>query len=97
MWRRYARLEDVPGHRFAQRQDRCGVDELLKMNFNFVTMHFFERASIAAMMEHGKENFKNNNTVYSDTYDYGLTREEMRIIPGQEWLDLEEEFNKGSK
>ena len=20
----------------------------------------------------------------------------MRIIPGQEWLDLEEEFNKGS-
>ena len=49
------------------------------------------------MMEHGKENFKNNNTVYSDTYDYGLTREEMRIIPGQEWLDLEEEFNKGSK
>lgn len=73
------------------------LDELLKMNFNFVTMHFFERASIAAMMEHGKENFKNNNTVYSDTYDYGLTREEMRIIPGQEWLDLEEEFNKGSK
>jgi len=72
------------------------LKELLAMNFNLVTMHFFERASISAMIEHGRINCRNNNTVYSDTYDYGMTKEEMRLIPGQKWLDLEQEFYEGT-
>ena len=74
------------------------LDELLKMNFNFVTMHFFERASIAAMIKHGKENFKNNSTVYSDTFDTGLTpeeKEEILAMNGKKWLEFEKHFYKG--
>lgn len=71
------------------------LDELLKLNFNFVTMHFFERAAISAMLHHGKINCKNNNTVFSDTYDYGMSREEIREISGMsgtKWLELEKKF-----
>ena len=71
------------------------LSELLKLNFNLVTMHFFERASIAAMIKHGKENFKNSNTVYSDTFDMGLTQEERAEISGmngRKWLDWERHF-----
>lgn len=71
------------------------LDELLKLNFNLVTMHFFERAAIGAMLKHGRENFKNGNTVYSDTCDTGLTREELAQISGmngRKWLDWEKHF-----
>ena len=71
------------------------LSELLKLNFNLVTMHFFERASIAAMIKHGKENFNNSNTVYSDTFDMGLTQEERAEISGmngRKWLDWEKHF-----
>ena len=71
------------------------LDELLKLNFNLVTMHFFEKASIAAMIKHGKENFKNNNTVYSDAFDTEMTPEEIeqiRGMRGQKWLDFEKSF-----
>lgn len=71
------------------------LDELLKLNFNLVTMHFFERAAISAMIKHGRENFKNGNTVYSDTFDTGLSREELSQISGMNghrWLDWEKHF-----
>ena len=71
------------------------LDELLKLNFNLVTMHFFERASIAAMIKHGRENFKNKNTVYSDTAPTGMTpeeREEIRAMNGRKWLAFEKHF-----
>ena len=71
------------------------LDELLKLNFNLVTMHFFERAALGAMLRHGRENFKNGNTVYSDTCDMGLTPEERAIIGGmngRKWLDWEKHF-----
>lgn len=71
------------------------LDELLKLNFNLVTMHFFERAALGAMLRHGRENFKNGNTVYSDTCDMGLTPEERQIIGGmngRKWLEWEKHF-----
>ncbi len=73
----------------------ASLNELLELNFNLVTMHFFEKASIAAMIQHGRENFKNNSTVYSDTFDMGITPEERAAISGmngQKWLDLEKSF-----
>ena len=88
-WKMYP---DIVSH---NGQTDAELDELLKLNFNLVTMHFFERASIAAMIKHGKENFKNNNTVYSDTFDMGLTPEERAEISGmngRKWLDWEKRF-----
>ena len=73
----------------------ASLDELLKLNFNLVTMHFFEKASISAMVKHGKENFKNGNTVYSDLFETELTQEEtqqIRGMNGQKWLDFEKSF-----
>ena len=71
------------------------LDELLKLNFNFVTMHFFEKASIAAMVQHGKINCAASNTVYSDQFDTGLTPEEteqIRGMNGEVWLNFEQRF-----
>jgi len=47
-------------------------------------------------MDFGHRNFENGNTVYSDTFDLGLTPEESKSIRGMNsdmWLDLEEKFN----
>lgn len=88
-WKMYP---DIVSH---DGQTDADLDELLKLNFNLVTMHFFEKASIAAMIKHGKENFKNGNTVYSDTFDMGITPEERAAISGmngQMWLDFEKSF-----
>lgn len=74
------------------------LDELLKLNFNFVTMHFFEKAALSAMIKHGRENCKNCNTVYSDTFDMGLTPEERAEIAGMngdKWLEWEKSFYEG--
>ncbi len=88
-WKMYP---DIVSH---NGQTDADLDELLKMNFNLVTMHFFEKVAYAAMIQHGRENFKNGNTVYSNTYDYGFTPEETRVIKGMKWLELEKEFYKG--
>ena len=47
------------------------------------------------MVKHGKENFKNGNTVYSDLFETELTQEEtqqIRGMNGQKWLDFEKSF-----
>ena len=91
-WKMYP---DITSH---DGKSDADLDELLRLNFNFVTMHFFERAAIAAMLRHGRENFKNGNTVYSDTLYSGLTPEERAEISGmngQKWLDWEKSFYQG--
>ncbi len=73
------------------------LDELLKLNFNLVTMHFFEKAALSAMLKHGRENFKNGNTVYSDTAE-GLSpedRQQLSAMNGQKWLQWEQHFYEG--
>ncbi len=74
------------------------LDELLKLNFNLVTMHFFERVAIAAMLRHGRENCKNGDTVFTDTCDLGLTMEDRQQISGmngKKWLEWEQHFYQG--
>ena len=88
-WKMYP---DIVSHNGESDAD---LDELLKLNFNLVTMHFFERAAFSAMLIHGRENFKNSNTVFSDTCDTGVTREEFREIAGMsgsKWLEWEKSF-----
>ena len=71
------------------------LKELLDMNYNFVTMHYLERASAYAMMDFGRHVFADQSTVYSDTFDLKLSPEERQTIMGmhfERWLDLEREF-----
>jgi len=73
------------------------LDELLGMNFNFVTMHYLENGSIYGMMDFGRHVFKDKSTVYPDTFDLGLAPDERASIVGMDykkWLDLEAEFDR---
>lgn len=67
------------------------LDEIAKLGFNLVTCHFLEQGSIYGMMKFAKENLKNRNTVYSDTYDMGDV-DIRKVIDFGEWMSLEAHF-----
>jgi len=72
------------------------LDELLAMNFNFVTMHYLENAALGQMVDFGRHVMKDKNTVYPDTHAVEFTEEEKQRMGGWDynaWLDLEDEFN----
>lgn len=73
------------------------LDEIYKLGFNFVTMHYLEKGAMYGMLKYGKENFKNRNTVYSELHDMGgLTKaekEKAMLFDDQEWLDREEFYH----
>ncbi len=72
------------------------MDEIMALNYNFVTMHYLEKGAMWGMMHYGRENIKNGNAVYSEMHDMGgLTPEEQlaaRQMDPVEWLELEKEF-----
>ncbi len=79
-------------------------DVLLKdiepLGFNFVTMHYLEKASMYGMMDFSKHVFRDRTTVYADQHDMGLTAEERRQCMDMSvdyWLDMEKEFKNLSK
>ena len=72
------------------------LDELLKMNFNFVTMHYLEDAALGQMVEFGRHVMADKSTVYPDTHHPEFTEDEKKRMGGWDynaWLDLEDEFN----
>lgn len=74
------------------------LEDIEKLGFNLVTMHYLEKASLYGMMKFGKENYKNKSTVYSETFDMeGLVPDipwvEYYEFGGYpEWLKLEAEL-----
>lgn len=55
------------------------LEEIRELGFNYVTMHYLEKGAMYGMLEYGKKNFANQNTVYSELHDMGgLTPEEKR-------------------
>ena len=72
------------------------LDELLKLNFNFVTMHYLEDAALGRMVEFGRHVFADKSTVYPDTHRMKFTEAELAEMGSWDyntWLDLEDEFN----
>lgn len=47
------------------------LDDIDKLGFKLVTMHYLEKGAMWGMLEYGRENFKNRNTIYSDDHDMG--------------------------
>lgn len=68
------------------------VQEIGELGFNFVGMHYLLGSAMCAMIDAGKQNFINENNVYSsDKYNYsGLGRPEDI----QECMDFEKKFVK---
>ena len=90
-WKMYP---DIVSH---DGQTDADLDELLKMNYNFVTMHYLENAALGSMVEFGRHVFADKSTVYADQRTPVFTDQEKAEMAGWDynnWLDLEDEFNQ---
>ena len=71
------------------------VKDIVPLGFNLITMHYAEYGAMWGMMYYGKENFKNENTVFSDMHAMGgLSWPERLHQLGMhylDWLQLEKE------
>ncbi len=71
------------------------VKDIVPLGFNLITMHYAEYGAMWGMMYYGQENFKNQNTVFSDNHAMGgLTmpdRLDQLAMDYQQWLALEKQ------
>lgn len=98
--------ERVPGWKmYPDVVSRNGVpdvelDDIAKLGFNLVTMHYLEKGAMYGMMEYGINNWKNQNTVYSDEHDMGgyIDRSESvsSYCDAKKWMELEKKFRDDS-
>ncbi len=72
------------------------LNKAYELGFNFVTMHIFEKAAMYGMMKYGTENFKNQNSVFSEMHDMGgyatLAEQIGAIVDYKKWLHMEQKF-----
>ena len=75
------------------------VPGLAAMGYNFVTMHFFLKAAMNAMIRHGRENLKNLNNKYTCMEEidgiYGASA--MPFMSAQDYFDLENTWTGENK
>lgn len=72
------------------------LDDIAQLGFNFVTVHYMEKACMYGIRDFGMHVFNEKSTVYADSHTMGLpTKEAQRHWTGMEldwWLDREKEF-----
>lgn len=72
------------------------LDDIAKLGFNLVTMHYLEKGAFWGMVDYGLQNCKNRNTVYSDQHDMGGIMDGKdgmdAMIEYKKWLKLEAKF-----
>lgn len=72
------------------------LDDIAKLGFNLVTMHYLEKGALWGMLDYGIQNCKNRNTVYSDEHDMGglMSNDETMegLVKFKAFLDLEAKF-----
>ena len=76
------------------------MEELTKLNFVMCTTHFTLKAAMECMLEHGLENFKNQDVAYTFTHaqatgDMGFSATPM--FDPQAYMQLENRFTQGDK
>jgi methylisocitrate lyase len=67
------------------------------LGFNFVTMHYLEKASMHGMLEYGRRVIADRNTVYADDHDLdGFTVADLREAEhgDQPWLERDREWKR---
>lgn len=89
-WKMYPDVESKNG------KPDVELDDIAKLGFNLVTMHYLEKGALWGMLDYGLHNFKNKNTVYSDQHDMGgimKSNETMgATVDYKAFLDLEAKF-----
>ena len=69
------------------------LEDIEKLGFNLVTMHYLEKGATYGMMLMGKENFKNNNSVFSEHFDVtGYMDEWGDSSNYHKWLKMEADY-----
>jgi 2-methylisocitrate lyase-like PEP mutase family enzyme len=72
------------------------LDDVYQLGFNFVTMHIFEKAAMYGMMKYGLENYKNQNSVFSELHDMGgypdFQQQMINLVDHRKWIDLENDL-----
>lgn len=98
--------ERVPGWKmYPDVVSRNGVpdvelEDIAKLGFNLVTMHYLEKGAMYGMLDYGMNNWKNQNTVYSDQHDMGgwMKRDDSisSYCDAKKWMELEKKFRDES-
>ncbi len=71
------------------------LKDIEPLGFNFVTMHYLEKASMFGMLDYSRHVIKDRTTVYADQHDMGMTADERRKCMDMSvdwWLDMEKGF-----
>jgi 2-methylisocitrate lyase-like PEP mutase family enzyme len=74
-----------------------GLKDIEPLGFNLVTMHTLEKGAMFGMMDFSKHVIREQNTVYVDQHDMGMTikeREQCMDMAVDWWLVREKEFKK---
>lgn len=98
--------ERVPGWKmYPDVVSRNGVpdvqlEDIAKLGFNLVSMHYLEKAAMWGMLDYGIHNWQNQNTVYSDSHDMGGLMSSKDALysycDAPAWMNLEKEFRDKS-
>ncbi len=98
--------EMVPGWKiFADVRADNGVpnvtmEQLTDLGFKLCSTHFTMKAAMEGMLEHGKENFKNQSVAYTFTHASGTGQPDFSASPmfaPQDYLELENRFTGQDK
>ncbi|MBR3270763.1 MAG: isocitrate lyase/PEP mutase family protein [Clostridia bacterium] len=93
--------ENVPGIKmYPDVVSRNGVpdvelDDIDKLGFKLVSMHYLEKGAMWGMLDFGKKNIEAKNTVYSDEHDMGgVDIWNACTFNHKEWFALEDKCNE---
>lgn len=90
-WKMFGDVATVNGVPFVE------LDDIAALGFNFVSMHYLEKASMYGMLDFGKRVFAERSTAYADSHTMGgLTAEERRDVMERDrgWLEADQRWNR---
>lgn len=76
------------------------MEQLTDLGFVMCSTHFTLKAAMESMLEHGKENFKNQSVAYTFTHASGTGQVDFSATPlfaPQDYMKLEQSFTGDSK
>ena len=71
----------------------CTFEQMQDWGFHLVSNHVAMKGAIYGMLEFMRENFKNKNSVYSETHDVpGIIPHEFQPFEFKDWIELDKSF-----
>ncbi len=75
------------------------MDDLAELGFNFITAHQLQKGATYRMIEVGERVLKDKSTVYADSNDFGMSKEEweksFHMEQDDVWFEREAKYWKG--